>query len=110
MGNDLCMGVLCLAKKDLFACGNVLEKVEVAPMAFTVTSVVGLGWIGLGVTELTVTLNIPHLTRVLHPTSRSVRGELIVTRACTIFHELSMLTLMCAVPMMGILSPLTLKM
>merc|ERR1711955_109114 len=102
------MGVLNLDKKDLFACGNVLEKVEVASMALTVTSVEGLGRIGLGVMELTVTLNMPHLTKVLQPTSRSVRGELTVTRACTIFQELSMLTLMCASPMIGILSPNTL--
>ena len=70
MGNDLCMGVLCLAKKDLLVWGNVLEKVEVAPIGFTVTSVVGLGWMGLGAIEFTVILNIPHLTRILNPTRR----------------------------------------
>ena len=63
----------------------------------------------LGVMEFTVILNIPHLTRVLHPTRRSVRGELMVTRVCTVLQELLMLTLMCTVPMMGILSPLRLK-
>ena len=72
MGNVLCMGVLCLARKALLAWGSALEKVEVAPMAFTVTSVAGFGWIGFGSIELTVILKIPHFTSVLQPTRRLV--------------------------------------
>ena len=103
------MGALCLARKALLACGKVLEKVEVAPIAFTVTAVAGLGWMAFGPIVLTVILKMPHLTKVFHPTRRSVRGLFFVTRAWMTFQEFSMLTVRVVVTMMGILSPETLN-
>ena len=99
------MGALCLARKALLACGKVEEKVEGAPIAFTVTAVAGLGWMAFGPMVLIVILKMPHLAKVFHPTSRSVKGLFSVTKAWMLFQELSMLTLKSAVPMMGMRSP-----
>ena len=108
MGNVRLIGVLFFSKKALLACGRVLENVDVAPIALTVTAVDGFGWIAVGPMEFTVSLNMPHLTKVFQPTRRSVRGLFFVTKAWMTFRELSMVTVKLVVPMMGILSPETL--
>ena len=109
MGNLCSIGVLCLAKKALLAWGRVLEYVDVAPMALTVSAVEGLGWMAAGPIVFTVSLKMPHLTRVFQPTRRSVSGLFLVTNACIVLWELLMVRCRLVVPIIGIRSPETLK-
>ena len=98
-----------MAKKALLARGSVLEYVDVASMAFTVSAVEGLGWMGDGPIVFTVSLKMPHLTRVFQLTRRSVSGLFLVTNACIVLQELLMLRCRLVVLIIGIRLPEMLK-